>query len=83
MKVAVSAEFYVTKWLGLGICWVLKSGDELKVQCLSGDQVAKEMCSHVDVSLFLVVLCILGGVNSRLVVDVQDGRGHVASVGGY
>ena len=83
MKVAVSAEFYVTKRLGLGICWVLQSGDELKLQCLSGDQIAKETRSHVDVSLFLVVLCVLGGVNCRLVVDVQDGRGHVASVGGY
>ena len=41
------------------------------------------MRSHVDVSLFLIVLCVLGGVNYRLVVDVQDGRGHVASVWGY
>ena len=82
MKVAVSGEFHVTKRIGLGVCWVLQSRDELKVQCFSGNQVAKEMRSHVNVSLFFVVLCILGGVNCGLVVDVQDGRGHVASVRG-
>ena len=73
MSVSELSEFGVTEWFGLVVSWVVCSWYEAQRNFFAWHVVSKYVCSHVDVSLFFVVLYVLCAMDGRLVVDIECG----------